>query len=101
MTASAISRFFCCRSRTFSSTVSRDQAIAKHMTRLSDTMATVDCLRLHRRIPPRVEKEDVFGRSQIQSQPAGLQTDQKDPATAVFLKSLDAALTVTSLSVQV
>ena len=72
--------------------VARDQPVGEHAARLADAVRAVDRLRLDRRVPPRVEQEDVVGRGQVQAQAAGLEADQEQPAVRVVLEPLDARL---------
>ena len=51
------------------------------MARLADPVRAIDRLRLHGRIPPRIEKEDILGRRQVQAQASGLEADQEQPGT--------------------
>ncbi|WP_173878246.1 hypothetical protein [Singulisphaera sp. GP187] len=45
--------------------VPADQAVREHALGLADPVRTVDRLRFHRRVPPRVEQVHVFGRDWI------------------------------------
>jgi hypothetical protein len=81
--------------------VSRDQPVGEDRPRLSDAVRAVDRLRLHRRIPPRIQQKHVLRRRQIQAQPARLQADQKQLAIGTVLEVLDASLAVPRLPVQV
>ena len=100
--ASARSRFFCCNSRIFSSTVSAaDQAVGEDVLGLADPVRAVDGLGLDGRVPPGVEQVDVFGRGQVQAQAAGLEADQEDRAVGIGLEPLDLGGAVAGPAVEV
>src|SRR3546814_6664430 len=54
-----------------------EQLVDEHRLVLADAMRTIGRLILDRRVPPRVVVDDGIGRSQIEANPAGLETDQK------------------------
>ena len=81
--------------------VARNEAVREHMARLSDAVAAINRLGFHRGIPPRVQKEHVLGRGQIQSEPARFQTDEEQPAVLILLEALHAALAVARPAVEV
>ena len=91
MIASASARLRCCSSRhLLLHRVARDQPVGEHRPGLADAVRAVDGLRLHRRVPPRVEEEDVLGGREVQAEPAGLEADQEQPARRVVWKRLTA-----------
>src|SRR5207244_2766331 len=57
--------------------VARDQAIGKDVARLADAMSAVDRLRFDRRVPPGIEEKNVLSGSEIESQAAGLETNEE------------------------
>src|SRR5215475_12455993 len=57
--------------------VAGDDAISEDLPSLADAVRAVNGLGLDRRVPPGIEQVDVFSRRQVQSQSAGLQTDQE------------------------
>ena len=71
------------------------------MPRLADSMGAIDRLRLDRRVPPRVQQEDVLGGGEVQSESASLQADEKEPAFRIVLKALDFRLTIARPAVEV
>ena len=64
-------------------------------------MGAVHRLGFHRRVPPRVQQENVFGGGEVQAQAAGLQADQEEPALRVVLEALHVLLPVSGGAVQV
>ena len=81
--------------------VASDEPVGKHLPRLADAMGPVDRLRFNRRVPPGVEKINVFGRVQVESQPAGFQADEKQLHVGIVLKLLNPRLPVARLAVKV
>src|SRR5213596_1610400 len=69
--------------------IAGDEPVCKYIACLPDAVAAVDGLCLNCGIPPGIEQEDVFRGGQVQTQAAGLETDQKEAATIVLLKSAD------------
>ena len=80
---------------------SRDQPTGENLSRLADAVRAIDRLRFHRRIPPGIEQENILGRRQIQTQPAGLEADEKQLAVRIVLESIDALLAVARLPVEI
>ena len=64
--------------------VDGDQPVDHDRLVLADPVGAVDRLRLDRRVPPRVEHEDVVGLGQVEPEAAGLQADQEHRAVAVL-----------------
>ena len=60
--------------------VPRDEPRRDHAPRLADAVRAVDRLRLDRRIPPRIEQEDVVGRGEVEAMAARLEADQEQRA---------------------
>src|SRR2546425_13173105 len=81
--------------------IAGDEPVCKYIARLPDAVAAVDGLCLNCGIPPGIEQEDVFRGGQVQTQAAGLETDQKEAATIVLLKSADTSFTITRLPIEV
>src|SRR6266545_1818018 len=59
----------------------RQQPVGDDGAGLADAVRPVDGLRLHRRVPPRVEEHDVAGRGQVEAGPAGLEGDEENART--------------------
>jgi hypothetical protein len=57
--------------------IARDQPICKNRPDLPDAVRPVDRLGFDRGVPPRIQEENVLGRSQIEDQSPGLQADQE------------------------
>src|SRR4051812_38529068 len=72
--------------------IARDESIREHSPRLSDAVRAVDRLRFDGGVPPRIEKENVIRRRQIQADAAGFQADEEQLAILIRLKSIDALL---------
>ena len=80
--------------------VGGDEAVDVDVARLSDAVRPVDGLGLGRRVPPRVEQEDVVGLGEGQSDPAGLEADQEDRGRT-RAERLDDGLPVAGRAVEV
>ena len=74
----------------FLDSATTDQAIGEDLFGLTDAVGTVDGLRLDGGVPPRVQQEDIVCRSQIQTEAAGFQANQKQWAIRIVLESFDA-----------
>src|SRR5438034_9350095 len=66
----------------------REQAIREDVPRLPDPVRPIDRLRLYRGVPPRIQQEHVLRGRQVQSEAAGLQTDQEDAASGIALEAV-------------
>src|SRR5207249_4590089 len=77
------------------------ETISKHAARLADAVGAVDRLGFHRRVPPWIEQENVFGGSQVQTQAACFEADEKELAVGIVLKALDLGAPVACLAVEI
>src|SRR5678816_3566473 len=74
--------------------IARNETRREHPPRLANPVRPVDRLRLHRRVPPRIEEEHVVRRREVQAQPTRLEADEEHPARRVGLKARDTLLPV-------
>ncbi len=81
--------------------VTCNQAIREHVAALTDAVRPIDRLGFDRRVPPRIEQKDVLRGGEIQSQAAGFQTDQKQPAGGIGLETLHLRLTILGPAIEV
>jgi hypothetical protein len=56
--------------------VASDEPIGKHLAGLADPVRAVDGLGLNRRVPPGIEKINIFRRVQVEPQTAGFEADR-------------------------
>ena len=68
---------------------------------LADAVAAVDCLVFYRRVPPRVNDEDVVGFGQVQAGAARFGADEEDAHGVVGLEVFDFGFAVARLPVKV
>ena len=55
----------------------RDQPVSENAPRLADAVRSIDGLRLHCGVPPRVQKKNIVCGREVQAESAGFQADQK------------------------
>ena len=78
-----------------------DQPVGEHLARLADAMRAVHRLRLHRRVPPRVEQEHVLRGGEVEARAAGLEAHQEGGHRLVLLEAPYPRLPVPCPAVQV
>jgi hypothetical protein len=78
-----------------------NQPIGEHLARLADAMRAIDRLRFDRRVPPRIEQEDVLGGGEVEAEAARLEADQEQLAVRIGLEAVDARVTVARPAVEV
>ena len=81
--------------------VPRHQAIGEHRFVLADAVRTVDRLGFGRRVPPRVENEDIVGGGEVESDPPSFEADEEHLAVRIGLETFDAIIAVAGLTIEV
>ena len=75
-----------------------DQAVGHHLVLLANAVGAVDGLRLHRRVPPRVEEHDVARGGEVEARARGLELKQENRNGRVGLKLVHQRLPVFGLA---